>query len=241
MVKDILSKLVNRLLGKTVPTDSSSKQPVMVDQELREKVVQEFSNVVKMIDKKEEEIATLRRKVSELSTLHQELEALTRRVDTLTFGLQQMTTRIPQPPTPNNQQPTPPNIQTPPTGGNIGHPGETVTKVTHGGSGAVGVFYIKSLYSLNPPAFHVADMKSHPEGCLFCITMTDGNNGTFDIVDNYDMHQVLLNAFTPLVTATSEYGAMPNSPVDIMTVESGVVQRQDNNLVIVKKQKVRIF
>lgn len=103
------------------------------------------------------------------------------------------------------------------------------------------VYYAKMVDSANPIGFSISNLKDTEDGCAFKITLYDGLEGHYEMIDDADIQQEILSAFNPLVSDSSEYDFIPQNPTQIIVMQSGNVVLEDKILKITKKQKIKML
>ena len=103
------------------------------------------------------------------------------------------------------------------------------------------VYYAKMVDSMNPLGFVVENLKTTDEGCAFKITLTDGKEGHYAIIDDPDIQQEMLAAFNPLISDSSSFDEVPQNPTKIEIVSEGSLAKEDHLLRITNKQKIKFY
>lgn len=103
------------------------------------------------------------------------------------------------------------------------------------------IYYAKMVDSLNPLGFKMDSLKNKEDGCAFKITLKDDLEGYYEIVEDIDIQQEILAAFNPLISDSSVYDIVPQSPTQINVIQPGQVVKEENLLRIVKKQIIDII
>lgn len=227
-LKDTIGKIFDPQLETKGPP---AGQP-MADEWLRKAVKKVFAGMWQRVEQQQREIAELQKQVGELNSLKREIDSLNNTILLLT---ERPSTPIPglshqggedgtQAPMPMKPAPVPTLDTSTPESKPV-FPQE---------------FFAKTVDCFRPVGFVSENLRTSDEGCVFKVVLSDNDNGTFELVDNFEMRQVMLAAFAPLVTETSEYSDLPLAPLDINTIDKGTLRREGAILVITKKQTVKI-
>lgn len=214
--KDTVGKLLDPQLE---PKGQPAGQP-MADEQLRKAVKKAFAEVRQQLEQQQREIDELRKQVGNLKNTKRELDSLEKDIRLLIERQTPPPAPVAKPVSTPAPAPTPPPPPPAPS-----YPC---------------VLYAKTVDCFRPVGFVAENLRTSDERCLFKVVLSDHDNGTFELVDNFEMRQVMLAAFTPLVTETSEYSNLPLDPLDINTINKGTLRREGAVLVIMKKQTVKI-
>lgn len=219
VIKGIVSRLKKKVFIEPELEPNPHKQEKSDNLSLDIKRIQEsIAKLQTENNNLKREFANLQRQVGELLSVKNDVTDVIKRVDVITRYLQKQ----------NTQQ------------NSLPEESQEKRLRTSASKDWPMTLYAKGIDNLNPAGFSIYNLKKTEENAVFKIVMKNSSDGVFGIVDNYDMHQVLLAAFNPLISVTSEYAAIPLDPNDISTEVTGIVKREGDMLIIVKKQSVRI-
>lgn len=102
------------------------------------------------------------------------------------------------------------------------------------------VYYAQMVDSTSPLGFKTVNLKKSAEGCAFKITLNDGVNGVYEMVDDEEIQQEMLAAFNPIISESSVFDVIPCNPTRIVVVEKGEIVKENEVFKIISKQKIKI-
>ena len=102
--------------------------------------------------------------------------------------------------------------------------------------------YAGQIDCLNPVGFNISNLKSSIQNdSIFVITMTSSCDGEYEILNNREVIEGVLQVINPIISESSDYQVMTDGvPHDIEVTSKGAVIKDGDILRITKKQKVRI-
>lgn len=102
------------------------------------------------------------------------------------------------------------------------------------------IYYAKMVDSMTPLGFKIDNLKNTEDGCAFKITIKNDLEGYYQIIDDQGIQQEVMSAFNPLISDSSIYGSIPQTPTQITIVQPGTVVKENQIFRIVNKQIIEI-